>query len=64
MRKLTTLAVFLIVAIIPLVGCEETPVKFYVCDDKSEDCKLVAGFHTLWACERYKVFAAAYCDSE
>lgn len=54
----------MIITAVVLTSCKETPVKYYVCDTDKENCEVVAKFDTLWACERYKIFASAYCDSE
>lgn len=54
----------LFITAVVLIGCKETPVEYYMCDRNSKECNVVARFDTLWACERYKIFAAAYCDSE
>ncbi len=60
---MTRVAALIITAVV-LISCKEMPARYYMCDINKENCELKARFDTLWACERHKVFASAYCDSE
>jgi len=45
-----------------ILGCIETPVKFYNCNSQYKNCILSARFDDLESCEWHKVFFEAYCD--
>lgn len=45
-----------------LVGCDETPVKYLICDGASENCRTVARFDNFDSCELHKKFFTANCD--
>lgn len=45
-----------------LAGCDETPVKYLLCDGAGNNCRTVARFDNFDSCELHKKFATANCD--
>ena len=45
-----------------LAGCDDTPVRYSVCDASEKNCMAVASFKTHEECDRYKRFHSASCD--
>lgn len=52
------------VAAIVVAGCsDETPVKFYICNQAHENCSVTASFKHMDSCKNYEKWAGMYCDS-